>query len=180
MSCGIGCRCGSDLVLLRLWCRLAATALFRPLAWEPPYATGVALKRQKTKKNSLFRGFSEIWNLIMKRLGHFLIGFSYLRFIKFLDSVLTFYQIGKNLSIISSNIFSVPLFSSSITTLAITILTTFMIFYRKQKLLNFVRYFFLFLLHLESFLRMYLILLPLSIAPNFHSINFFQWILIFW
>ena len=27
-----------------------ATALIRPLAWEPPYAAGVALKRQKTKK----------------------------------------------------------------------------------------------------------------------------------
>ena len=40
-----------DLVLL--WCRLAATAPIRPLAWEPPYALGVALekaKRQKKKK----------------------------------------------------------------------------------------------------------------------------------
>jgi len=27
-----------------------ATALTRPLAWEPPYATGMALKRQKKKK----------------------------------------------------------------------------------------------------------------------------------
>ena len=26
----------------------AATALIRPLAWEPPYATGAALKGQKT------------------------------------------------------------------------------------------------------------------------------------
>ena len=36
-----------DLVLLWLWCRLAATALIRPLAWEPPYATGAALKGKK-------------------------------------------------------------------------------------------------------------------------------------
>ena len=50
MSCGVGHRCGSDLVLLWLWHRLAATALTGPLAWEPPYAAGVALKRQKTKK----------------------------------------------------------------------------------------------------------------------------------
>ena len=50
MSCGVDCRCGSDLVLLWLWCRLAATALIRPLAWEPPCATGGALKRQKKKK----------------------------------------------------------------------------------------------------------------------------------
>ena len=28
----------------------AAVALIRPLAWEPPYAASVALKRQKTKK----------------------------------------------------------------------------------------------------------------------------------
>ena len=52
MSCGVGHRHGSDLVLLWLWCRLAATALIRPLAWEPPYATGAALeKAKKTKKN---------------------------------------------------------------------------------------------------------------------------------
>ena len=34
-----------DLALL--WHRLAATALIRLLAWEPPYATGAALKRPK-------------------------------------------------------------------------------------------------------------------------------------
>ena len=43
MSCCIGCRRGSDLALL------AAAALIRPLAWEPPYATGAALQGQKTK-----------------------------------------------------------------------------------------------------------------------------------
>ena len=48
MSCAVGCRCGLDPMLL--WCRLAATALIRPLAWEPPYAMGAALKRQKEKK----------------------------------------------------------------------------------------------------------------------------------
>ena len=48
MSCGVGHRRGSDLAWL--WCRLVATAPIRPLAWEPPYATGVALKRQKDKK----------------------------------------------------------------------------------------------------------------------------------
>ena len=35
---------------LWLWYRLAATAPIGPLAWEPPYATGAALKRQKRKK----------------------------------------------------------------------------------------------------------------------------------
>ena len=36
-----------DPVLLWLWCRPVATAPIRPLAWEPPYAVGVALERQK-------------------------------------------------------------------------------------------------------------------------------------
>ena len=39
-----------DLAFLWLWYRPVATALIRPVAWEPPYATGVALKRQKEKK----------------------------------------------------------------------------------------------------------------------------------
>ena len=45
-------RCCSDLVLLWLWCKLTARAPIRPLAWEPPYATGAALKRPKKKKKS--------------------------------------------------------------------------------------------------------------------------------
>ena len=50
MSCGVAHRRGSDLVWLWLWHRLAATGPIRPLAWETPYATGAALKRQKDKK----------------------------------------------------------------------------------------------------------------------------------
>ena len=42
MSCGVGQRCGLDPGLL--WHRPAATALIRPLAWEPPYAVGAALE----------------------------------------------------------------------------------------------------------------------------------------
>ena len=49
-SCGVGGQCGSDLVLLWLWRRLAAGAPILRLAWEPPYATGSALKRQKDRK----------------------------------------------------------------------------------------------------------------------------------
>ena len=49
MSCGISCRCGSDLLLLWMWCSLAAIALIRPLAWVPPYAMDVALRRQKIR-----------------------------------------------------------------------------------------------------------------------------------
>ena len=39
-----------DLSFLWLWCRLAAVAPIRPLAWEPPYTADAALKRQ-TKQN---------------------------------------------------------------------------------------------------------------------------------
>ena len=50
VSCGVGCRCGLDLKWLWLWYRQASTALIQPLAWEPPYTEGVALKRPKEKK----------------------------------------------------------------------------------------------------------------------------------
>ena len=52
MRCGIGCRCGSDPVLLWLCCRQVAIALIQQLllAWEPPYTVDPALKRQKKKK----------------------------------------------------------------------------------------------------------------------------------
>ena len=50
MSCGIGHRRGSDLESLWPWHRPTVIAPIRPLAWEPPYAARVALKRQKDKK----------------------------------------------------------------------------------------------------------------------------------
>ena len=46
----LGYRRSSDPELLRLWLRLVATAPIRPLAWEPPYATGVALEMAKREK----------------------------------------------------------------------------------------------------------------------------------
>ena len=52
MSCGVGRRRGSDPESLWLWHRLAATAPIRPLAWEPPYATGAA-QVQRIKESSL-------------------------------------------------------------------------------------------------------------------------------
>jgi len=50
MSRGVGRRCGSDPKLLWLWRRPAATALIRPLAWEPPYAAGAAQEIAKRQK----------------------------------------------------------------------------------------------------------------------------------
>ena len=42
VSHGVGHSHSLDPELLWLWCRSATTALLRPLAWEPPYAVGVA------------------------------------------------------------------------------------------------------------------------------------------
>ena len=58
LRCGVGYRCGLDLALLWLWRRVVATALIQPLAWEPSYALGVAVKKDtythtKTNKQIL-------------------------------------------------------------------------------------------------------------------------------
>ena len=52
MCCGVGHRCGSDLAWLWLWLwrRLATTALIQCLAWESPYAVGMALKSKKKER----------------------------------------------------------------------------------------------------------------------------------
>ena len=50
MSRGVGHRCSSDPALLRLWCRPPAAAPIRPLAWEPLYSVGAAIKRKKKNK----------------------------------------------------------------------------------------------------------------------------------
>ena len=46
MSCGVDHRRGWDPAWLWLWCRPVDTAPIGPLAWEPLYAAGGALKRQ--------------------------------------------------------------------------------------------------------------------------------------
>ena len=52
VSHGVGRRCGSDPALLWLWCRPAAAAPCRPLAWERPCVLGAVLKQQPTKLKS--------------------------------------------------------------------------------------------------------------------------------
>ena len=61
-SCGVGSRHSLDPALLWLWHWLVAAASIQPLAWEPPYAEGVALKRQplpakKRKERIVQRNF---------------------------------------------------------------------------------------------------------------------------
>ena len=49
MSCSVAYTCSSDSSCCGCGIGWPATALIRALDWEPPYATGVAQKRQKTK-----------------------------------------------------------------------------------------------------------------------------------
>ena len=55
MSCGVDHRCGSDPMLLWLWCRTVAYSFDLTLSLGIPCAAGVALKRQK-KKLSIIHG----------------------------------------------------------------------------------------------------------------------------
>ena len=49
-----------DPALLWLWCRPVATSPIGPLAWEPPYATGAALKSQNKQTKSILEGRLQI------------------------------------------------------------------------------------------------------------------------
>ena len=49
MRCGVDHRRGSNLMLLWLCNRPVVVVPLGPLAWEPPYAAGMALKSKKTK-----------------------------------------------------------------------------------------------------------------------------------
>ena len=49
MSCGVGGRHGLDPALPWLWHRLARVAPVRPLAWERPWAMGLALNSKTVK-----------------------------------------------------------------------------------------------------------------------------------
>ena len=62
MSCGVGRRRGSDPALLWLWRRPEATAPIWPLAWEPPYAMGAALKKQKQQQQQQQQNHN-VWHL---------------------------------------------------------------------------------------------------------------------
>ena len=75
MSCGVSHRHGLGLALLWLWHRPAATALIRPLAWEPPYAMGCGPKKTKKKEkenkvnvaNEIFRVEFVPWNSLFEK-----------------------------------------------------------------------------------------------------------------
>ena len=67
MSCGVGGRCGLDLAWL--WYMLTTVAPIRPLAWEPPCVSGVALentKQNKTKQKKTTRSKARDLALLWK------------------------------------------------------------------------------------------------------------------
>ena len=49
VSCDVGLRRSLDPALL--WCRLAATAWIRPMAWELPQAADAGLRKQQRQKH---------------------------------------------------------------------------------------------------------------------------------
>ena len=62
MSCGIGLRFSLDPKWPWLWCRPAAAAPIRLLAWELPHAAGVALKRKEEEGED---SIGKSWGLYM-------------------------------------------------------------------------------------------------------------------
>ena len=67
MSCGVGCRRVLDPALLWLCRRLVPTARIRPLAWDPPYASGAALEKDQKKRHHFavqpFSCWTSQWHL---------------------------------------------------------------------------------------------------------------------
>ena len=71
MSCGVGHRRDLGPVLLWLWRRLVAIAPIRPLAWKPPCAMGVALKRPKGKKKKKKEQHTQFLKEALERTKHY-------------------------------------------------------------------------------------------------------------
>ena len=65
MTCGVGRKCGLASTWLWLWYRPAALALIGPLAWEPPYAVGAALKSKKNPSQSSWPTSSVLGKVMM-------------------------------------------------------------------------------------------------------------------
>ena len=66
-----------DLALLWLWCKPVATALIWSLAWEPPYALGVAVKsrKEKKKRNVHWRNGSKLFRKLYCAFFIVIVGF---------------------------------------------------------------------------------------------------------
>ena len=102
-SSSLDCRYGPDLALLWLWCRAVATiAPIRPLDWELPYATDMALIRKK-KKNTVLCHFL-LHSKVTQSLSHIIfhhglsqeIGYSSLRYTVYGDWMNTLSDLTSN------------------------------------------------------------------------------------
>ena len=69
VSCGVGCRHNQILCCCGCRVKLAATAPIRPLAWEPPYATGMALEKAKRQKKKKKKSIFPALNYVTKGPG---------------------------------------------------------------------------------------------------------------
>ena len=54
-----------DPVLLWLWCRPAATAPIRPLAWEPPSRTDKLTVELRNNETDSLSSTSRVWNDVL-------------------------------------------------------------------------------------------------------------------
>ena len=70
MNCGVGRRRGSDLVLLWLWCRLAATAPIRPpnLGTSTCHVCGAEKRTKSQKKKKRYLKILKELRVNMKEL----------------------------------------------------------------------------------------------------------------
>ena len=68
----MSCRRGSGPELLWLWCRPVATAPIWPLAWEPPYALGVAQEISKRQKKEKENSYSDVLKIRVLEVYMFL------------------------------------------------------------------------------------------------------------
>ena len=77
MNCGVLRICGSDLVLLWLWCRPAAVAPIQPLAWNIHMLPVQPLKAKKKKSLIFFKkGYTSYQILILIKTCLYLVNSS--------------------------------------------------------------------------------------------------------
>ena len=81
MGCGVGRRHISDLALLWLWCRPAAVAPIRPLAWESLHDVDAAKKKPHKARISGFKPLSPFKVFYFSEMGLKIITFTFYKII---------------------------------------------------------------------------------------------------
>ena len=96
VSCGVGCNCGSDMVLRWLWCRKAAAASTQLLVWELHICHGCSPKK---KENII-----EIWILYSQKSNYLLMSEMALFFLRKTDKWIKDWRIFLKYNTKNSNI----------------------------------------------------------------------------